>query len=240
MAYVALQESTGDFLAWMEADIQVGEALMKSANGEETPSLLAPLSGIASSETADADDDEIEQPGLDWDFALKKGIFTYEHPVDIARLAGYPERVELVTLSKGQTATRIHGQLYLNRPYGKLVYDTQKAMREAGGQRSLGFSIEGRVLKGGRKGKRITRAQVLSVAISPVPKNPDTWCDLAASMFARSTPMEKAARKVVSEAVLDTGCTQLNLEQVTHRLVKEFQDLTWKQAEKLAKAILAG
>lgn len=223
----------------MEADISVGEFIEKAASGDK-PTLLAPISGVASSETADADDDEIDQPGLDWDFALKKGIFTYEHPVDIARLAGYPEKVELVTLEKGQTATRISGQLYLNRPYGKLVYDTQKAMAEAGGRRSLGFSIEGRVLKGGRKGRRITRAQVLSVAISPVPKNPDTWCDLAASMFARTTPMEKAVRNVVADAVLDAGCTQLNLEQVTHRVVKEFRDLTWAQAEKLAKAILAG
>lgn len=239
MNYVAVHKDSNDFLAWFESDIAVGDVLEKA--GDSSPqSLLAPISGIASSESADADEDEIEQDGLDWQFALSKGIFTYEHPIDISRLAGYPERVSRVTLPNGRLATRIEGQLYLNRPYGKLVYDTQKAMAQAGGRRSLGFSIEGRVLKGGRKGKKITHAQVLSVAISPAPKNPDTWCDLAASMFARTTPMEKAARHVVADAVLDTGSTQLNLEQITHRLVREFRILSWEQAEKLAKAILAG
>jgi hypothetical protein len=234
-SYVALH-SSGDFLAWLPADITVSEPITKSGESGE-PRLLAPISGIASSETADADEDEIDQAGLDWNFCLKKGIFTYEHPVDIARLAGYPEKVEQVRLSNGALATRVSGQLYLNRPFGKLVYDTQKAMAEAGGSRTLGFSIEGRVMPGGRKGKRVTKAQVLSIAISPVPKNPDTWMDIAASMFNRGYAAGDMAKAI---ATVDANSTLLNKEQVINRLVKEFQHLNWKQAEKLADVIMAG
>jgi hypothetical protein len=233
-SYVALQ-SSGDFLAWLPADITVSAPITKSGNNGEAK-MLAPISGVASSEAADADEDEIDQAGLDWSFCLTKGIFTYEHPVDIARLAGYPEKVEQIRLSSGKLATRVSGQLYLNRPFGKLVYDTQKAMAEAGGRRTLGFSIEGRVLPGGRKGKRVTKAQVLSIAISPVPKNPDTWMDIAASMFNRS-PASEMAKAV---AVVDANTTLLNKDQVTNRLVREFRHLTWEQAEKLADVIMAG
>jgi hypothetical protein len=233
-SYVALQ-SSGDFLAWLPADITVSEPIAKSGDGEAK--LLAPISGIASSETADADEDEIDQSGLDWSFCLKKGIFTYEHPVDIGRLAGYPEKVESVRLSNGALATRVSGQLYLNRPFGKLVYDTQKAMAEAGGRRTLGFSIEGRVLPGGRKGKRVTKAQVLSIAISPVPKNPDTWMDIAASMFKRG---HSAGDVVKAIDAVNANSTLLNKDQVTTRLVQEFRYLTWEQAEKLADVIMAG
>jgi hypothetical protein len=234
-SYVALQ-SSGDFLAWLPADITVSSPIAKSGSDGETK-LLAPISGVASSEAADADEDEIDQTGLDWSFCLNKGIFTYEHPVDISRLAGYPEKVEQVRLSSGKLATRVSGQLYLNRPFGKLVYDTQKAMAEAGGRRTLGFSIEGRVLPGGRKGKRVTKAQVMSIAISPVPKNPDTWMDIAASMFARGH-----SRSTVNAvmAAVDADPTLLNKDQVTNRLVREFRHLTWEQAEKLADVIMAG
>ena len=233
-SYVALQ-SSGDFLAWLPADITVSEPIAKS--GDPTGvKLLAPISGIASSETPDADEDEIDQSGVDWSFCLNKGIFTYEHPVDISRLAGYPEKVEQIRLSNGKLATRVTGQLYLNRPFGKLVYDTQRAMAEAGGRRTLGFSIEGRVLPGGRKGKRVTKAQVMSIAISPVPKNPDTWMDIAASMFNR-LPGHQMAKAV---AVVNADPTLLNKEQVTNRLVREFRHLTWEQAEKLADVIMAG
>ena len=233
-SYVALQ-SSGDFLAWLPADITVSTPITKAGSNGEA-SVLAPISGVASSEAADADEDEIDQTGLDWSFCLTKGIFTYEHPVDIARLAGYPEKVEQIRLSSGKLATRVSGQLYLNRPFGKLVYDTQKAMAEAGGRRTLGFSIEGRVLPGGRKGKRVTKAQVMSIAISPVPKNPDTWMDIAASMFNRS-PIDQMAK---AAAVVDANTTLLNKDQVTNRLVREFRHLTWEQAEKLADVIMAG
>lgn len=233
-SYVALQ-SSGDFLAWLPADITVSAPITKAGNNGEA-SVLAPISGVASSEAADADDDEIDQTGLDWSFCLTKGIFTYEHPVDISRLAGYPEKVEQIRLSSGKLATRVSGQLYLNRPFGKLVYDTQKAMAEAGGRRTLGFSIEGRVLPGGRKGKRVTKAQVMSIAISPVPKNPDTWMDIAASMFNRS-PIDQMAK---AAAVVDANTTLLNKDQVTNRLVREFRHLTWEQAERLADVIMAG
>lgn len=233
-SYVALQ-SSGDFLAWLPADITVSAPITKAGNSGEA-NVLAPISGVASSEAADADEDEIDQTGLDWSFCLTKGIFTYEHPVDIARLAGYPEKVEQIRLSSGKLATRVSGQLYLNRPFGKLVYDTQKAMAEAGGRRTLGFSIEGRVLPGGRKGKRVTKAQVMSIAISPVPKNPDTWMDIAASMFNRS-PIDQMAK---AAAVVDANTTLLNKDQVTNRLVREFRHLTWEQAEKLADVIMAG
>ena len=75
----------------------------------------------------------------------------------------------------GVTASA-EGVLYLDDPLGKALWDKAHTMKKAGGERSLGFSIEGKVPKiGGRKGNKILKAKVHSVAISPVPKNPLTW-----------------------------------------------------------------
>jgi hypothetical protein len=56
-------------------------------------------------------------------------------------------------------------------------------------------------------------------------------------MFNRGYAAGDMAKAI---ATVDANSTLLNKEQVINRLVKEFQHLNWKQAEKLADVIMAG
>lgn len=159
--------------------------IVKSGEGEDTESRLGKIRGIATSETRDADDEVIMQDGLDWTFFKSRGVLTYEHPIGALNIVGHPTSVTPV-VRDGTPMTQIEGVLYLDDPLGKALYEKATTMKKAGGDRALGFSIEGKVPKGGRVGKTIRSAVVHSVAISPVPKNRDSWWEPIAASLGRA------------------------------------------------------
>lgn len=142
------------------------------------------IKGIASSECVDADAEIVVQSGLDWDYFLKKGFISLEHPLGITNIVGEPVSVESCTIG-GEPATRIEADLLLDDPMANQIYTKAKVLKKANSSRKLGFSIEGRTLS--RSGNIIEKAMVTSVAISAVPKNPYTYFEpLMASMLYRA------------------------------------------------------
>lgn len=141
------------------------------------------IRGIASSESVDADGDVVVQDGIDWSLFKSQGFLTYEHPLGAANIVGEPREIRRTEVN-GVNATEIEGVLYTSDGLGKMLADKAKAMQKAGGSRRLGFSVEGVVkLRDRDNPKLITQSAVRSVAITPVPKNSDSWFEpLAASM----------------------------------------------------------
>lgn len=155
------------------------DIIEKGSEGETNRGVIH---GVATSEKRDADDEIIIQNGLDWSFFKSRGYITYEHPLGVLNIVGEPTEVTPTDVN-GVAATEIEAALYLDDPLGKAVWEKARAIKKAGGTRRLGFSIEGKIKKGGRRGKKIVAAKVHSVAISPVPKNSDSWWEpLAASL----------------------------------------------------------
>ena len=226
----ATQKSFQGFARWVPLSLDT----LSKAEGDDEPESVA-IGGICSTDDLDFEGESIAQDGLDWSYFLQHGWFNHEHEQGPSAVLGHPVKIEPVD----ERRTRVEGVLYLAKDLGRRIYETALALKKAAAPRSLGFSIEGQVVKGSRSGHKIRKAKVYSIAISPVPKNPDTWCDLAASMFSRTTVVEKAARNAILNPNMNRTGTQLNLEQATTRLLKEFPDLNWTQATKLAKAILA-
>jgi hypothetical protein len=155
----------------------------------EADPLRGPIRGIASTESQDQDGDIVIQEGLDWSaFFAKSGSgrpipLTYEHPLGVNNIVGEATSVRIVD-KDGVKATEIEGHLYLNDEQGANVWKKACAMKKAGSLR-LGFSVEGRVPPGGRDGNKIIKAKIYSVAISPVPRNLESWWEpLAASILA--------------------------------------------------------
>lgn len=174
--------------------------VIKSGDTPETEN-LGKIRGVATSEKKDADDEIILQDGLDWSFFKSRGVLTYEHPLGALNIVGHPTQVT-PTVRDGVAMTEIEGVLYLDDPLGKALFEKATTMKKAGGDRSLGFSIEGKVPKGGRAGKIIQKAVVHSVAISPVPKNPDSWWEPLAASLGRA---------------FDAGCT---IDEILERAEK--------------------
>ena len=162
---------------WTEFDLDIdidkaGEA-EKSGRGR--------IRGIASSENIDADGEVILQDGLDWTWFKAHGFFTLEHPLSAMNVIGEPTELNKTDI-EGVPATEVIGELYLTDPIALSVWRKAVAIRKSGGKRRLGMSIEGRVLQ--RDGNVVKRAEVRSVAISPQPRNEDSWFEpLAASQM---------------------------------------------------------
>ncbi|GMV42842.1 MAG: hypothetical protein AMXMBFR64_45580 [Myxococcales bacterium] len=145
---------------------------------------LGRIKGIASSETQDADGEVVDQAGIDWSFFKShgRGAVTLEHPVGVFNLIGEGVDVRLIDLD-GIPATELEADLILTDPIGQAVWEKGRALKKAGARTKLGFSVEGQWLE--KKGNRITKSRVTSVAVSAAPKNPHTWWEpMAASLLA--------------------------------------------------------
>lgn len=143
------------------------------------------IQGIASSEHVDADGEIIVQKGLQWDYFLKHGFVSLEHPLGVLNAVGESVSAQIIDLD-GTPATEITADLHLEDRIGKAVWDKAKMLKKSGSRRKLGFSIEGEALERDEENpKLITKARVISVAISAAPKNPLSWFEpIAASMIA--------------------------------------------------------
>lgn len=202
--------------------------------GEGDP-LRGPIRGIASTESKDQDDEIVLQEGLDWSAFLGKSgnvrpiPLTYEHPLGVNNIVGEATSVRVID-HNGVKATEIEGHLYLNDEQGANVWKKACAMKKAGSLR-LGFSVEGRVPPGGRQGNVITKAKIYSVAISPVPRNLDSWWEpLAASIlaglknteyFARSEKIEGIAQ---GESAMGSGGIE---KLVPQKIQKKVDSASW-------------
>jgi len=218
------------------------------------------IEGIASSEAMDADKEIVVQKGLDWTWFLTKGFVSLEHPLGVNNIVGEPVEVSPITLD-GVEATKLTCDLLLDDPAAKSIYDKARTLKKADSNRRLGFSIEGRVLD--RDGDTINKAEVVSVAISAVPKNPLTWFKpIMASMFWRSlvgypqhgiphsgefAPLAtQSMQGVPSIASYGVGEKQFSLvdsltkeDLLTARLLKKLPQMSWSQGLAAIEEILS-
>tara|TARA_Y100000114_G_scaffold152868_1_gene171900 strand:- start:8454 stop:9434 length:981 start_codon:yes stop_codon:yes gene_type:complete len=165
----ATRKSFDSFARWMPL------SLKKSDDDEEMSKAV--IGGICSTSDMDFEGETIEQAGIDWSYFLQHGWFNHEHQQGTANVLGHPTKIEPV----GDEKTRVEGVLYLDKQLGRDVYETAAAMQKAGGDRSLGFSVEGQVLmRDPAQPKRVLKARVLNVAITAAPVNPHTNLELIA------------------------------------------------------------
>lgn len=155
--------------------------LIKSDGGEESTEARGLIGGVVSTEMVDFQGDKVLQKGLNWDYFLGNGWFNDNHDKTIL---GYPTKVE-----KGDTETRVEGYLLLDKPRAREFYETAVALKKAETDRTLGYSVEGKILERDPEQPHIiTKALVMRVALTEHPVNPGTslepLVDMAKSLTA--------------------------------------------------------
>jgi len=141
------------------------------------------IEGIASSEAVDESGEVILQEGLDFSYALKRGVFNLEHLSGPKYVLGHPSKIFTTTVD-GKRATGVRGVLYTKKQEVKEIIETAQAMKSAGGGRTLGFSIEGNVLERDKRNpKVIKKARVLNISITSSPCNADATMKLVKSIL---------------------------------------------------------
>ncbi len=132
--------------------------------------------GIASTKDTDSEGEILEPVGYSLDRFLTTGFINYNHLAksDAAKIIGEPEIASVTKDNK----LYIEGKLY-NTPLAKSVYALAETLKNSNSKRRLGWSIEGRAVERDPSNpKRITKALITGVAITPSPVNANTYVDI--------------------------------------------------------------
>jgi hypothetical protein len=213
------------------------------------------IAGIVSTDDMDFEGEKINQSGLDWSYFLKNGWFNHEHRPGPEAVLGHPTKIEKVDDHK----TRVEGKLYLSKPLAKECYDTAVAMQKAGGERCLGFSIEGKItLRDPIQPKKVLKANVINVAITSHPVNPNTNLEVIAKSMSigyqeatipdadasMSALVEQSLEQKVSNATYGNTDKKTPKEQrmiskeALTKLKEHFSDYTNEELERLMSLII--
>jgi len=134
------------------------------------------IGGIASTGDRDLDDEILDQDGLDTEYLLKSGFFNWHHQSskEPAAIIGEPDVAEIT-----KDGLRIEGDLYSDSKLANDVYDLALLLKKGGSKRKLGYSIEGKVTeRDPLDEKHIKKAKVTGIAITPSPKNWNSYLDI--------------------------------------------------------------
>ena len=145
----------------------------KDRNGKQ----LMRVKGVASTNDQDSEGETLEPVGYELDRFLRYGFINYNHLAksDAAKIIGEPDTAHVTKDGK----LYIEGKLY-NTELAKSVYNLADTLKKAKSKRRLGWSIEGRALeRDPGNPKRITKAMITGVAITPSPVNSNTYVDIA-------------------------------------------------------------
>ena len=179
----ATSKSFEPFSTWIPIElVSKGEGVSDDDEQEDENNSLAYIRGVVSTDDTDFEGERVEQRGLDWSYFLKNGWFNHEHRPGPEAILGHPLKIE-----QGEHSTTVEGVLYLEKPLANEIYTTAVAMRKAGGDRSLGFSIEGQVTaRNNDDTKVILGARVINCAITAHPMNPNTNLEVIARSMTAS------------------------------------------------------
>lgn len=132
------------------------------------------VKGIASSLAEDTDGQTLDPAGFDFTPLLNRGFFNWDHQAK-QRASAIIGEVDFAELRNNNRDFYIEGFLYPDSDDAKDVYKLAKILEKNSKKRRLGFSIEGVVLeKDPINPNWIKRARIIHVAITPMPKNPNT------------------------------------------------------------------
>jgi hypothetical protein len=199
------------------------------------------IHGIASLETPDIAGETVIQKGMDLSYFLNRGFFNDNHDKTTGGKIGIP--TEAKTTKSGLF---VKGYL-LDTPRAQKIVELAQALDKSGGQRKLGFSIEGKVKQ--RDGRIIKKSWLKDVAITAEPVHPDTYMNIVKSLSAQIEEKgyideEGAVRFIKENGVEEVFWTKLG-DLVSKSVSNELKELKKSlpgqiEGEETDKALEAG
>lgn len=155
----------------------------KSETGSEGP---MKIKGVCSSKVEDTDGETLHPSGFNFAPLLEKGFLNWNHQANktASAIIGRPTKAEVI--NNGEDFY-IEGYLYKGLDEARFVYNLARTLEEEDPDRRLGFSIEGKAdLRDSLNPKKILKATITGVAITPCPKNPNTLLSLMKGDYSDS------------------------------------------------------
>jgi hypothetical protein len=196
---------SNEFGFWVPIDLCKSENEQAARDGKGSRRMIQ---GIASTGDKDLQEENVDQPGIDFSYFLEYGYYNNDHKPGFENKVGEPIEAKI---TKDGFWTK--GFLYENHKVSDAIWELAHALESSGATRKLGFSIQGKVLR--RAGKRIIKCWVQDVAITAAPINTNTWLDVVKSINAVPTDMWCASAndyeftpEVVSKSLLSIPCSK--------------------------------
>lgn len=151
------------------------------------------IGGVCTTDRKDRQGEDILQSGLEWEDFVQNGWFNDNHLNGTTDVLGYPDKQEGIIpfkvgdiLPDGSQAiangTWVEGWLLPTKKADE-IWDLATALQGTG--RSLGFSVEGNIVKrSGAGNKTIAKAKIRNVAITNCPVNTDAKLEILARSLA--------------------------------------------------------
>ena len=159
-----------NFKFWVPATIE------KGIPDKKTGKTAWKFKGIASTADTDTDGENLIPQGFDLSYFLSDGFVNWNHQSknNPAAIIGEPTFAEI-----RPEGMYVETELYQNSKVAESVWELGQVLDKSSKTRKLGFSIEGKVLqKDPMDPKRITKAKITGLAITPSPKNKQTFADI--------------------------------------------------------------
>ena len=168
-----MKESRFNFYVDIDQD-ELEKATQAQHEGKYDNMILA---GIASDESKDYDDEEIDPKGIDTRRFLHEGLINYEH---MAKTGGSKFIIgePIDAFVKGGKFF-VKGKLWKGKKIAEDLWDTLLVMKENNSKRKIGWSIEGKALERDKDNpKKIRKALLTHIALTFMPKNYNTFADI--------------------------------------------------------------
>lgn len=180
-----------DFNFWFPAEIEkAGGNVSDDLEKIDKDNMF--LKGIASDESWDADNQSLKSEGLELDYLMSRGFVNWHHQSKEIPSAIIGEPVEAKILTNPKPALFIKAKLY-NTQTAVDAYKLARILEKQSATRRLGWSIEGKILE--RNGNIINKAKLTGVALTPSPKNANTFADVCKAFYS-----EQATEKLLSQS----------------------------------------
>lgn len=173
------------------------------------------MEGIASTTDQDSDEEELNPSGYDLKPFLDNGIVNWNH-----RSKDNPDTVvgePVIATITPDNKMYVKVRLYPDMEKARQVYNLGKVLEKNSSTRKLGFSIEGIPLERDPfNKKRILKAKITGLAITPTPKNKNTFASIVkgeySEPFVEEEEDEEIEKMITTSTVAPT--TEESLEGV--------------------------
>jgi len=146
--------------------------------GEEGKEMI--LGGIASTRDVDREGETLIPEGFDYSYLVNNGYINWHHQLtkDPSAVIGEPTSAQVTP-----QGLYIEGKLYSDSPMAKKAYELAKTLEKNSKTRRLGWSVEGKVInRDPSNPKKVTKARITGVALTPMPINPNTMVHIIKAM----------------------------------------------------------
>ena len=161
------------------------------------------LGGIASTADTDREGENLMPEGFDYSYLLNHGFINWHHQMNKnpEAVIGEPTMAEV---RKGQ-GLYIEGELYPESEMAKKAYALTAVLKANSKKRKMGWSIEGKVVeRDPNNPKRVLKAKITGVALTPMPINQKTFANIIKGM-TEDKELEGTADFTAEEAVQSSG-----------------------------------